>query len=185
MTARLSRRHLLATGAAGLLAPALPALALAETYAPSAASLARPAAPERDASGLLVYDRERAEVPLARYAGQTLLVSLWAPWCLPCRREMPSLARLAARLDGGPVTVLPLAFDWRGASGVARFYREIGVDNLPILLGDGENLLATLGIELLPTTIVLDGAARHIATVAGEAQWDDDPTEAWLRGLAG
>ena len=65
-----------------------------------------------------------------------------------------------------------------------RFYREIGVESLPVLLGDGDNLKATLGIEILPTTVLLDGDATHIATVSGEATWDDDATVAWITGLA-
>ncbi len=182
MIAGLTRRAVLAGG----LASALTGRARADAahFAPSAATLARPAAPGQSAAGLIVEDADGAAVPLSRFAGQLLIVNLWAPWCLPCRREMPSLARLAEQLDGHAAQVLPLAFDWRGASGVRRFYGEIGVNNLPILLGDGDNLNATLGIELLPTTIVLDSAATHISTVAGEAQWDDEATVAWLLGLA-
>jgi len=112
------------------------------------------------------------------------VVNLWATWCLPCRREMPSLARLAAALEDAPVRVLPLSFDRGGAATVLRFYRDIGVTTLPVLIGDGQNLKAALGIRRLPTTLILDGAAHHIATVGGEAVWDDPQTETWLRGLA-
>ncbi len=150
---------------------------------PSAASQVRPAIPRRDASGLQLVDPTGAPVPLARFAGEVLVVNLWATWCLPCRREMPSLARLAAALDGAGVRVLPLAFEPKGPAGVRRFYREIGVNSLPVLLGDGQNLKSVLGIERLPTTLMLDAEAHHIATVAGEARWDDAATQEWLLGL--
>lgn len=182
MTATISRRGLLSGVAASLALP--PQLVLAETSAPSAASLARPVSPGVSAAGLLIEDAEGSIVPLSAFAGQVLVVNLWGPWCLPCRREMPSLARLAMRLEGKGASVLPLAFDWRGAIGVRRFYKEIGVDNLPVLIGEGENLQATLGVELLPTTVLLDGRANHVATVAGEATWDDDETVAWVLGLS-
>lgn len=178
----LSRRALLAGGLASL--AARPGAANDAPFAPSAAALARPAAPGTNAAGLAMTDADGTPVPLSAYAGRLVIVNLWAPWCLPCRREMPALARLADRLAGHGIPVLPLAFTWQGAAGVRRFYREIGVETLPVLLGDGDNLKSTLGIEILPTTIVLDGDANHIATVAGEATWDDDATFAWITGLA-
>lgn len=182
MIRKASRRAVL-TGGLSLLTGR--ALLAGETDAPpSAVTQRRPAIPRRDASGLTIEDETGTPVPLARFAGEVLVVNLWATWCFPCRREMPSLARLAVALDGAPVRVLPLAFDRMGAVAVRRFYREIGVTSLPILIGDGPNLKATLGIERLPTTLLLDTQAHHIATVAGEAQWDDAPTRDWLLSLA-
>lgn len=179
---RPSRRAVLAGGVAAL---AGPTRAAGDTAVPPAAvTQRRPAIPRRDASGLHLEDETGAPVPLARFAGEVLVVNLWATWCLPCRREMPSLARLAAALEDAPVRVLPLSFDRGGAATVLRFYRDIGVTTLPVLIGDGQNLKAALGIRRLPTTLILDGAAHHIATVGGEAVWDDPQTETWLRGLA-
>jgi thiol-disulfide isomerase/thioredoxin len=181
----LTRRSLVAGGVAGIAATALrPLAARATDFAPSAMSLARPAVPERDATGLLIRDDAGADWSLSRLAGQIVVLNLWAPWCLPCRREMPSLASLAQQVAGAGVAVVPVSFDWRGASGVRRFYAETGIDNLPVLTGDGQNLLDTLGLEALPTTAILDKAGRHIQTVAGEARWDDDNTIGWLLSLA-
>ena len=177
-----TRRAILIGGLASLAGRS--ALAADDHFAPPAASLARPAAPVTSAAGLEMTDGNGNPVPLSTWAGQVIVLNLWAPWCLPCRREMPSLARLAGRLAGRSAVVLPLAFSWQGASAVRRFYREIGVETLPVLIGDGKNLSATLGIELLPTTVLIDGAANHIATVAGEATWDDAATLAWIEGLA-
>jgi len=177
----LTRRGLLAGGIATFAASR--AWAFEEEAVPSAAALAKAVNPPRDASALLMKDETGTRVPLSQFAGELLVVNLWAPWCVPCRREMPSLARLAEAMAGQPVRVLPLAFDWRGASGVRRFYKEIGVASLPILIGDGQNLMATLGLEHIPTTAVIDGTGRHIATVAGEAEWDDAETRDWLLGL--
>lgn len=177
----LSRRLVLTGGLASLAGGS--AFAADEHFAPSAAALARPAAPVQSATGLTMEDADGNPVALSDYAARLYVVNLWAPWCMPCRREMPSLARLSDRLAGSGAYVLPLAFSWQGAIGVRRFYREIGIANLPILIGDGENLKATLGIEILPTTVVLDGAVNHIATVSGEATWDDAATLAWITGM--
>lgn len=177
----LRRRQLLAGLGGMMLAPGL--LRADEHFAPSAATLARTAAPPRDALPLEMVDGEGAARSLAEFAGQIIVLNLWGPWCVPCRREMPSLARLATALEGKGVAVVPLAFDWRGAAGVRRFYRETGITHLPILVGDGDNLNATLGIENLPTTVVIDRAGQTLALIEGEAHWDDAPTQEWLLSL--
>jgi thiol-disulfide isomerase/thioredoxin len=156
----------------------------ADPYAPPAATLARAATDSKDANALLITGEDGKRVPLSDYAGRLLVLNLWGPWCVPCQREMPSLSRLAALVDPERIVVLPLAFDWRGPAWVRRFYRENAIDNLPVLLGEGMNLMAVLGLEDLPTTVLLDGKGHHLYTVAGEARWDDTATIEWLKGLS-
>ncbi len=152
--------------------------------APSAVEQAIPISPRRPISGLLMKDGNGADVPLEGFKGKVVVLNLWASWCLPCRREMPSLSRLSQKTEGGNIFVLPLAFDRRGADGVRSFYTELGITNLPVLTGDGGNLKNALSISGLPSTVVIDTAGLHAATVIGEAVWDDDATLAWLRRLA-
>lgn len=164
------------------------AIALAATplfgadQVPSAASLAR-AVPPTLLDALLIKDGDGTQLPLDIWRGKWLIVNLWAPWCLPCRREMPSLERLSARLDPEHAALIPLAFEWRGPIWVQKFYREEGISTLPIYLGDGENLEAVLGSANLPTTLILDPSGHHVFTVSGEATWDDPETLSWISGL--
>ena len=50
-------------------------------------------------------------VRLAHFAGRFVLLNVFASWCPPCRSEMPALDRLAVRLKGTNVTLLPLCVD--------------------------------------------------------------------------
>ncbi|MBP8091686.1 MAG: TlpA family protein disulfide reductase, partial [Giesbergeria sp.] len=43
---------------------------------------------------------ELREQPLARFAGQPVVLNLWASWCGPCQREMPTLERAQQRYPG-------------------------------------------------------------------------------------
>ena len=174
----LSRRQVLA-GVASLAATPV----CASDAPPSAASLAQPVAQPRTISGLDITDEAGAPVLAEAWRGRWVILNLWAPWCLPCRREMPSIENLSRQLDPERFAVVPLAFEWRGPIWVNKFYREVGITDLPIYLGDGENVDAVLGLSNLPTTAIVNPQGQHAFTVAGEARWDDSETLAWLRAL--
>lgn len=152
-------------------------------YAPPAVTLVRAVPGRPSALGLQIADATGAALTLDRWRGRWVVLNLWAPWCLPCRREMPSLQRLADTLDQDRFAVLPLAFDRRGPIWIRKFYREEQIDGFPVLMGDGANLDAVLGLTDLPTTALIDPDGRHAFTVAGEAQWDDPASLTWLNGL--
>lgn len=153
---------------------------LAASDAPSAAALAKPVAHPRQLDELLMTSAA-GNVPLASLRGKLIVLNLWAPWCLPCRREMPSLSRMAGAMQHEAIAVLPLSFDWRGLAGVTQFYGEMGIVNLPALTGDAGNLQRVAEMTGLPSTLVIDSSGTHRWTVTGEAVWDDATTLTWLR----
>ena len=178
-----SRRQFLGAAAAGCAVVALPqGLWASEVFVPSAATLARNFTTEGNARDLAMIDVSRQPISYDAVAkGRLAVLNLWGPWCLPCRREMPSVAALAAAMP--EIAVVPLAFDWRGPVTVRRFFAELGIRNLPVLMGDGDNLKAVLGVENLPTTLIVAPDGKAIYSIAAEAQWDDPATQEWLRSL--
>jgi len=70
---------------------------------------------------------------LADYAGQGVVLNLWATWCVPCVAEMPALDALARQVAGDRVAVLTLSSDRGGAPPVERFYREKGIQTLCVI----------------------------------------------------
>ncbi len=120
---------------------------------------------------------------LTAYRGQLVILNLWATWCLPCRREMPSLSRLAQWMKNKPCAVLPLAFDRSGTGAVETFYAEMAITNLPVLVGTSANLQEVTSHVGLPSTLILDGEGRLRWSISGEAEWDDPDTLHWLTSL--
>lgn len=114
---------------------------------------------------LQVQDAQGRVVNLRDYAGQPLVVNLWATWCPPCRREMPVLMQAQQRETG--VTFL-FVNQGEGAEQVVEFLagQQLVLDNL---LLDGSTQLGSLvGSRALPTTLFYDAAGRQVGSHLGE-----------------
>lgn len=123
---------------------------------------------------------EDEPVRLDAFRGRVLFINLWASWCIPCVREMGSIERLRERLEDTGIVFLAVAADREAA--VRRFLRRHG-HALPVYLEE-TRIPASFGLRGLPTTWVVDGAGRIVLLRHGEAVWDTDEVEAFLRSLA-
>lgn len=119
------------------------------------------------------HDREGRPVRFADYRGKVVVVNLWAMWCVPCRTEMPTLARLAqVYADRPDLVVLPVNVD-SDADAIADARSFIDVHEPLPLFSDPAFKLPFLFPEKgkMPQTILLDRQGRIRATFAGEADW--------------
>ncbi len=127
----------------------------------------------RDAGG--------AETSLAAYAGQPLVVNLWATWCAPCMEEMPTLAELQRRLEGR-VRVVPVSVDSEGDRAKAeRELARLSGGSLPFLIDVSRGILFDAQATGMPVTILYDAEGREIARLAGGADWASDEAIALMR----
>src|SRR5438876_1827742 len=74
-------------------------------------------------------DADGKPVRFADFKGKPVVINLWATWCQPCLREMPSLDRLQAALDG-KLTVAAVSEDRGGAQRVGPFVATLGLQKL-------------------------------------------------------
>jgi thiol-disulfide isomerase/thioredoxin len=126
----------------------------------------RPVAPLSFTNG------DDAPLTLADFHGRVVLLNLWATWCVPCRKEMPALDRLQAKLGGPGFTVVPLSIDHRGRDVVARFYRELGLKSLRIYVDKSADVISAVNAVGMPTTLLIDAQGRELGHVIGPAEWD-------------
>jgi thiol-disulfide isomerase/thioredoxin len=153
----------------------------ADTGSPSAAlGHFSPLDPPRPAPELSFAARDESPVRLADFRGHWLLVNLWATWCAPCVREMPSLDRLQTTL-GDRLIVLAVSQDRGGAHVVGPFVEKLGVAALRIYLDPKGAVGQGLGARGLPTTFLLDGEGRVRAQLEGAAEWDSPELLATLQ----
>ena len=121
---------------------------------------------------------------VADYAGRPILLNLWATWCEPCGREMPSLARLAVT-DASQLAVLPVSIDHSGAEAVRAFYDAHHIEDLPVLLDPQSDAMQSLGVTGLPTTFLVGADGRLRARFEGAADWSAPEARAALARLIG
>jgi len=120
---------------------------------------------------------------LADYAGQGIVLNLWATWCVPCVAEMPELDAMARLLASDRVAVLALSSDRGGAAPVERFYREKGIQTLPILLDPRGDAARALGARGIPTTLLIDRAGKERGRFEGAADWASADSVSLIRHM--
>jgi len=109
---------------------------------------------------------------LADFRGKVVLLNIWATWCPPCRREMPSLDRLQSTLGGPDFEVAALSIDRAGIEVVRKFYAETGIRNLAIYIDSSGKAPRELGTVGVPSTLLIDREGRELGRLAGAAEWD-------------
>lgn len=117
---------------------------------------------------------EGREMTQRAFEGQTVLLNIWATWCVPCREEMPALDRLQTRLGGPDFHVVPLSIDREGLPVVRAFYEELGLKALGIYVDQTGAASRQLGVVGIPTTLLIDEEGREIGRTVGPAEWDSD-----------
>ncbi len=141
-----------------------------------------PATPPQPAPQVGFTDADGKPASLADFTGKPALVNLWATWCQPCLREMPSLDRLQSELDG-KLTVAAVSEDRAGAGRVGPFVAAMGLKKLKIYLDPKAELGHAFAVRGLPTSIVIDAGGRVVGRVEGPAEWDGATMRAVLQPL--
>jgi thiol-disulfide isomerase/thioredoxin len=132
---------------------------------------------------ITVADGEGNVGSLADLHGKFVLLNIWATWCVPCRKEMPTLDRLQGQLSGLDFQVIALSIDRGGADAVRKFYGEIGIQHIAIHLDPAGVAFQKLGVVGLPTTILVDRDGREVGRLIGPAEWDSPEMIAFLKSF--
>jgi len=138
----------------------------------------------------LVFDGpDGASTDLAGFKGKTLLVNIWATWCVPCRQEMPALDRLQNQLGSDKFEVVAINVDTSRLDKPKAFLAEIGVKSLKYYADPKADIFFRLkqSGELLglPTSILVDPSGCALGQLSGPAVWDSPEALALVRRASG
>ena len=115
------------------------------------------------------------------FRGKVILLNIWATWCIPCRKEMPTLDALQADLGSAKFEVVTLSIDKGGVPAVRQFFDDYAIRNLAIYVDQTGLAFSNLGVFGLPTTLIMDGDGRELARLIGPAEWNSPEMEAYLK----
>jgi thiol-disulfide isomerase/thioredoxin len=121
---------------------------------------------------------------LSEFRGRTVLLNLWAPWCVPCLRELPALVRLSKALPPPKLTVIAVDVGRGGPADARSFLAEHGAAVLPVYVDSDIALVRAFGAYGLPLTVMIDPSGREIARSVGAGAWDAPDAVAYLKQLA-
>jgi thiol-disulfide isomerase/thioredoxin len=135
----------------------------------------RPAEDARKLPVLAFQDADGQPKTLADWAGRTVLVNLWATWCIPCRKEMPALDALQGKLGSPQFEVVAVNIDTRNLDKPKTWLHDAGVGHLAYYSDPNAKVfqdLKVVGKAIgMPTTLLVDPNGCEIASLSGPAEW--------------
>lgn len=111
---------------------------------------------------------------LAANKGKVVLVDFWATWCVPCRKEMPELAKLVARLQAKGLVLVPISADEPENEADAReFLAKSGVKSKGYLKAPKDDDAFIRAIDPkwggeLPALVLYDKTGKKVQIWKGE-----------------
>ena len=160
--------------------------ASAEAPAPEARSGVDRSQKGKPAPEATFSDPEGGEISLADFRGTPVLVNLWATWCAPCVKELPTLDRLARshRVDG-QLGVVAVSQDMGPQPSVEAYLAKLKVSDLGAYHDPKMALSGALGAEVLPTSILYDAEGREIWRYVGDLDWTGEEAARLLSEAGG
>ena len=108
---------------------------------------------------------------LSAYKRKVVILNFWATWCQPCRAEMPSMETLYQRFKNRGLEIL--AVDLGEDTATIRQFVRSNRYTFPVLMDENGKVSSLYGIEVIPTTYIIDRGGKIIATIIGSLQWDN------------
>lgn len=125
-----------------------------------------------------MQDRTRE---LSDYLGKPVIISFWATWCPPCRKEIPYFNRASEKLKDDGVVMLFVNIN-EGKETIEDYIKKVPI-NLTILRDETAGQLTNWNITGLPTTFILDTEGQVVYQAMGERAWDSDKILDKVRAL--
>lgn len=165
-----------------LIGCALLALASCHKASEPTANQTAAAAPEAPAKGVdrshkgqaapatSFNDPDGNATSIKAFAGKPTLVNLWATWCAPCVKELPTLDRLA-QTENGELNVVAISQDMGPHASVEAFLKSHKIVALDSYHDPKMALSGALNAEVLPTSILYDANGKEVWRYIGDQDW--------------
>jgi len=138
----------------------------------------------RAAPEVTFQDPDGGEISLAHFKGTPVLLNLWATWCAPCVKELPTINALAHTHDrDGALGVIAVSQDSGPQASVEAFLEKVKADDLGAYHDPKMALSGALNAQVLPTTILIDADGKEVWRYVGDLDWTSEEARKLLAEL--
>lgn len=111
---------------------------------------------------------------LDAYRGQVVLLNVWGTFCIPCRKEMPSIEALHQAMQAKGLHVVAVSIDEPGkAQAIRDFVKEFKL-SFEVLYDTSSTIATRYQTAGVPESFVIDRDGRIRRIMLGESDWNSE-----------
>jgi thiol-disulfide isomerase/thioredoxin len=131
-------------------------------------------------SSLIFEDFSGNEINLNNYHGKLVIINFWATWCAPCKKEMPSLDRLAKDKNFKNLQIFAVNMEQPNKLKTKNFFKNLNIKVLKIFFDNNLNFVKEFKLRGVPTTVLVNKKGEEFARIIGEVDFQDKKFIKWL-----
>lgn len=132
---------------------------------------------------LQLVDANGKSLRVSELLGKPIVLNIWATWCGPCVRELPSLDELQRILQADGILVAVVSEDRAPQKVVPEFLQKLKIRSLSSYYDPDGGAVRLLRTPVLPTTLIIDSEGQEVARVVGALEWSDKENVESIRRL--
>ena len=129
---------------------------------------------------LTFIDAKNSQFNLSDYQGNLILLNFWATWCVPCKKEMPSLDLLQVNKNLNNLKIFPINVGQDNIEKASNFFEDLEIKNLKLYFDSQITLAKKFGLRGIPTSILFNKEGLEFARIVGSIDFEDKEFIEWL-----
>ena len=120
---------------------------------------------------VIFKDINQKDIDLDDFKGKLTILNFWATWCVPCKKEMPSLEELSKLYP--EITIYPINLEKPNQDKTLKFFKDLEISKLNIYFDPNFSLVKLFNMRGVPTSILIDKNGQEFGRVIGEIDFFD------------
>ena len=117
--------------------------------------------------------------------GKVTVISFWATWCVPCKKEIKSIReKLPEWKKETDFNFMTISLDETRAEGLVRSYAKSQGWDFPYFIDNNSDLKRSLNFQTVPFTLIIDKNGKVAYQQTGTEVGGEDETYANVKELA-
>ena len=125
-------------------------------------------------SSIIFEDFSGNEIELNDYEGKLVIINLWATWCAPCKKEMPSLDMLNRNKSFKNLQIFPVNMEKPNRKKSKKFFSNLNIQSLKIFFDKDLDFVKEFNLRGVPTTVLINKKGKEFAKIIGEVDFNDE-----------